>query len=102
MINLIHITAKGMPAAQAAAGQHAPMSVSAVTVRACRNVLGAAFGKEALRRCLQSARLGFSKPETFAYAAVGVDFGNYGSNGFGATNPPFDDNSPGKTRLKLR
>jgi hypothetical protein len=91
MIHLIHITAKGMPAAQAAAGQRAPMLIGAVMAWA------AAFGKEALRRCLQSAMFGISKPASFAYAAVGS--GNY-SNGFGATNPPFDDNSPGIARLR--
>jgi hypothetical protein len=89
MINLIHINAKGMPAAQAAAGQHAPMLIGAVMARV------EAFGKETLRRCLQSAMFGISKPASFAYAAVGN-----GSNGFGATNPPFDDNSSGKARLR--
>jgi hypothetical protein len=93
MINLNHITAKGMPAAQAAAGQRAPMLIGAVMARV------AAFGKEALRRCLQSAMFGISKPASLAYTAVGT--GN-GSNGFGATSPPFDDNSPGISRLKLR
>jgi hypothetical protein len=93
MINFNHITAKGMPAAQAAAGQHAPMLIGAIMA------WFAAFGKEALRRCLQSAMFGISKPASFAYAAVGNGSGNY-SNGFGATNPPFDDNSPGIARLR--
>jgi hypothetical protein len=104
MINLIYITAKGMPAmrnTQAAAGRHAPMLIGSIVgtamPRAWGNLLGAAFGKQTLRRCLQSAIFGVSKPASFAYAAVGN-----GSNGFGATNPPFDDNSPGKARLKLR
>ncbi len=93
MINLIHIIARGMPAAQAAAGQHASMLIGAVC---------GAIGKPVLRR-LQSAMLGLAKPESFAYAMVGFgNYGNYSSNGFGATNPPFDDNSPGKARLKLR
>lgn len=95
MINLIHITAKGMPAAQAAAGQYAPMLIGAVMARI------AAFGKETLCRYLQSAMFGISEPASFAYAAVGNGSGN-SSNGFGATNPPFDDNSPGIARLKLR
>jgi hypothetical protein len=100
MINLIHITAKGMPAL-VAAGQHAPMLIGVISGGWVRSLLGNAFGGQSLRRCLQSAMLGFSKPESFAYAAVVLGQGN-GSNGFGATNPPFDDNSPGNARLKLR
>ncbi|MGL4229879.1 MAG: hypothetical protein ACRDAM_18460 [Casimicrobium sp.] len=96
MINLIHITAKGMPAL-AAAGQHAPMMIGAISGGWVRGLLGNAFGGQSLRRCLQSAMLGFAKPESFVYAVAAN-----GSNGFGATNPPFYDNSPGKARLKLR
>jgi hypothetical protein len=99
MINLIHITAKGMPAAQAAAGRHAPVSIGSIVGMAMPmawgNLLGAAFGKQTLRRCLQSAMFGASKPESFAYAVVGN-----GSTGLGATNPPVYDNSPGIARLR--
>ncbi len=89
MINLIHITAKGMPAVQAAAGHLAPVLNDVI--------VGGTFGKQSLLRCMQFAMFGFAKPESFAYAAVG---NVSGSNGFGATNPPFDDNSPGTSALR--
>jgi hypothetical protein len=85
MINLIHIAANGVPAM---AGRHAPM---------LNGMIGAAFGKQWLFRCLQSAMFGVSKPESLAFAtyAVGND-----STGLGATNPPVYDNSPGIARLR--
>jgi hypothetical protein len=85
MINLIHIAAIGVPAM---AGRHAPM---------LNGMIGAAFGKQRLFRCLQSAMFGVSKPESLAFASYAV--GN-GSTGLGATNPPVYDNSPGIARLR--
>jgi hypothetical protein len=100
MINLNHITAKGMPAVQAAAGQHAPMLIS----------VGILFGMlRALRRaleCSQSAvgdsvhMFGFTNTASLV-SAVSKTNGN--KAGFGYLNPPHRyDNSLGKARLKLR
>ncbi len=64
--------------AQAAAGRPASMLIGAIST------VGGALGMQSLRHCLQSTMLGFSKPESFAYAVAGKVGGR-----FGATNPPF-------------
>jgi hypothetical protein len=87
MINQIHITAKGMPAAHAAAGQRAPMLISVGMLQA--------FVRSAVRM------LGLSNVNSLDFAVCKSS--NYNVAGFGYTNPPHrDDNSPGKARLKPR
>jgi hypothetical protein len=103
MINLNHITAKGMPAMRnthAAAGQRASMPIQFVELGSLRRSLRvagwnlSAFTAYAAMRTAEM--LGLTKPVSFGYAI---------SNGIGGcsdANPPFRDNSSGKTRLKLR
>ncbi len=113
MIHINYITAKGMPAAQAAAGQHAPMWM-AVWV-SLGNTVGSLSGE--LRRELQRMAFGFaavcsemfgaSKSISFTHASVSNGSnpnGTYATTGAMAyANPPHrDDNSPGKARRKLR
>jgi hypothetical protein len=100
MIYTNHIIAKGMPAAQAAAGQRAPMLIS----------VGMLFGMlRSLRRALECARnatgdsarmFGFANTASLVST---VSKTNGHRAGFGYLNPPHRyDNSSGKARLKLR
>jgi hypothetical protein len=99
MINLNHITAKGMPAmrnAQAAAGQRAPMLIRFSALGSLRRSLQLATWNISAFASVTAGMLGLSKTVSFGYA-VGT-----GPVCFGNANPPFRDNSPGKARLKLR
>jgi hypothetical protein len=96
MINLNHITAKGMPAAQAAAGLRAPMPIQFVVLGGLRRALQLAAWNISAFASFSAGMLGLSKTVSFGYA-VGT-----GPLCFGNANPPFRDNSPGKARLKLR
>jgi hypothetical protein len=96
MINLNHITAKGMPAAQAAAGQRAPMPIQFSALGSLRRSLQLATWNISAFASVTAGMLGLSKTVSFGYA-VGT-----GPVCFDKTNPPFRDNSSGKMRLKLR